>query len=215
MGCTGRFPGDEVVRVADDELFGPDGTQEPPSPPFFADPLSGLVTGSLFSDTTSVADVSALYPDYVYTPAAARLRRRAPAAPPRQTGPLQAAGTPAAIPVAAPLAKSFPRRPPAARGTPAVTAPARIAPVRPIPTQTGWPTRQAGAALTGRAARTERAAAASGRTQSTAKRDRRASAGCSIFLVLIVILVVVFVVLGIVLGHSTGGTSGFSTGGGG
>jgi hypothetical protein len=201
--------------VADDELFGPDGTQEPPSPPFFSDPLSGLVTGELFSDTTSVADVSALYPDYVYTPAAARLRRRNPVAPTRQTGPLQAAGTPAAIPVAAPLAKSFPRRPPAARGTPAVTAPARFAPVRPIPPETGWPSRPAGAALTGRAARTDRAAAASGRDPSTTKRDRRASAGCSIFLVLIVILVVGFVVLGIMLGHGSAGTSGLDTGGGG
>ncbi|WP_137813855.1 hypothetical protein [Gandjariella thermophila] len=32
--------------MADDALFGPDGTQDPPPPPAFPDPLAGLVTGA-------------------------------------------------------------------------------------------------------------------------------------------------------------------------
>lgn len=32
--------------VADDALFGPDGTQDPPPPPVLPDPLAGLVTGA-------------------------------------------------------------------------------------------------------------------------------------------------------------------------
>jgi hypothetical protein len=32
--------------VADDALFGPDGTQDPPPPPVLSDPLAGLITGA-------------------------------------------------------------------------------------------------------------------------------------------------------------------------
>jgi hypothetical protein len=205
--------------VADDELFGQDGTQPPPAPPFLSDPLSGLVTGQLFSDTTAVADVSAKYSDFVYTPAA-RFRGRRPAAPTRTTGPLQAAGAPAAIPVAEGLpARSGmqDRRPPAARGTPAPIPPARVAPVtpvRPAPSRTpptGWPsarTQPTGVSArpaTGRPGTTGRPAQA-----QPYRRQRRAGAGCSIFLLLIVIMVVAFVVLGILLGH--GGSGGFGGG---
>jgi hypothetical protein len=208
--------GDEVVTVADDELFGQDGTQPPPAPPFLSDPLSGLVTGQLFSDTTAIADVSALYPDYVYTPVA-RGRTRRSAAPTRTTGPLRAAGAPDAIPVAEPFSGrsgTQQRRPPAARGTPMPIAPAQVAPVtpvRPAPSrtpQTGWPSARTSTAG-GMSARPATGRPGTGRpTQLPYRRQRRAGAGCSIFLLLIVIMVIAFVVLGILLGHSGPGGSG-------
>jgi len=72
-----------VVKVADDELFGPDGTQAPPAPPFLSDPLAGLVTGVLFSDTTSVADVVPAFVVDPVAPSVTRARRRAAPGPAR------------------------------------------------------------------------------------------------------------------------------------
>ncbi|HEY0807514.1 MAG TPA: hypothetical protein VGD84_20780, partial [Pseudonocardiaceae bacterium] len=64
-----------MVEVADDELFGPDGTQPPPAPPFLSDPLAGLVTGSLFADTTAGPESEVAGP-YLNTTAATSSARR-------------------------------------------------------------------------------------------------------------------------------------------
>jgi hypothetical protein len=195
-----------VVEVADDELFGPDGTQPSPAPPFLSDPLAGLVTGALFADTTAGPEFEVAGP-YLNTNAATsparRPRARTTPARATQGRPLQAATSPDAIPVAAPLsARSATQH--AVRPNP--TAPARITPIRPAPPRvapaTWQPPRTARPGTPGRPAP---APASARRTR------RRAGAGCSFFLVLIVIVVIAFVVLGIVLGRGTGG---FGLGGG-
>ena len=190
--------------MADDELFGPDGTQPPPAPPFLSDPLAGLVTGALFADTTAGPEFEVAGPYLSTTAATSPARRpRARATPARATQgrSLQAATSPDAIPVAAPLsARSATQH--AVRPNP--TAPARITPIRPAPPRV--------APATWQPPRSARPGTRPAPAPASARRTRRrAGAGCSFFLVLIVIVIVAFVVLGIVLGKGTGG---FGLGGG-
>ncbi|MGM1060964.1 hypothetical protein [Saccharothrix sp. Mg75] len=61
--------------------FGPDGTQEPPPPPLFADPLAGLVTGEAAHRSAAVTPVAVPPPVVVppvAVPPAPRRARRAP-----------------------------------------------------------------------------------------------------------------------------------------
>jgi len=200
---------DEVVKVADDELFGPDGTQAPPAAPFLSDPLAGLVTGVLFSDTTSVADVVPTFVVDPVTPSATRARRRAAPAPTR-TGaqPLTAATSPAASAVAAPLSSKpgiQQSRPPATRATQIGSQPTTYAPARPAPPRTSpanWQTTRPPPARRGTPGRPVPPP-----VRQAPVRRRRANSGCSLILVVFVVLVIAFVVLGILVGHGTG--SGF------
>jgi hypothetical protein len=199
-----------VVKVADDELFGPDGTQPPPAPPFLPDPLAGLVTGMLFSDTTSVADVVPTFIVDPVAPSATRARRRTAAGPARTTAqPLTAATSPAASAVAAPLSAKpgiERSRPPATRATQIGSQPTTYAPARPAPPRTspaGWQDTRPPPARRGTPGRPVPPPA----RQAPVRRQRRAGAGCSLVLVVFVLLVIAFVVLGFVVGHGTG--SGF------
>jgi cell division septation protein DedD len=118
---------------------------------------------------------------------------------------LQAATSPDAIPVAAPLSARSgiqQSRPPATRAAQMGSMPARIAPApartapaawqqprtvpRPPPARRGTPARPAPVPARSVPAR------------------RRAGAGCSFFLVLLVIMVIAFIVLGIVVDHGSG-----------
>jgi hypothetical protein len=178
---------DEVVRVADDWWFGPDGTQPPPTPPLLSDPLSGLVTGELFSDTTSVADVVPTVVIEPVTRAATRFRSRTPVGQSRAAArPLQASGSPDAIPVAAPLS----RRLPPAGGNPGYTVPVRVAPVTP---RTPPPGRRSGRLPAGTPAP----------VAPIRENNRRSSVGV-VLLWVFVAVVVAIIVLGIVYGHRSG-----------
>jgi hypothetical protein len=198
-----------VVKVADDELFGPDGTQAPPAPPFLSDPLAGLVTGVLFSDTTAVADVVPTFVVDPVAPSATRARRRTAAAPARSGAqPLTAATAPAASAVAAPLSAKpgiQQSRPPANRATQIGSQPTTYAPARPAPPRTSpanWQNTRPPPALRGTPGRPVPPPA-----RQAPVRRRRAGAGCSLILVVFVVLVIAFVVLGVLVGHGTG--SGF------
>jgi hypothetical protein len=193
--------------MANDELFGPDGTQPLPADQPWPDPLGGLVTGSAYTDP---GDTPYLTPLWVAqaAPKAAAARRRPPAAARRPTAPGVAtsgaltlgAVTPAATPVAAalPSMSRQERRPSVARTTPVpVVPPTRNLQARPVP-----------------AARAGQRATAAPRSPASSPVNRRSGAGCSVFLLVIVVLVIAFVVLGVVLGHSDGTTGGFGPGGG-
>src|SRR6266568_4580715 len=110
--------------MADDELFGLDGTQSPPPPPLEIDPLAGLLTGSVFADRTSEPESAVAGPGPgTAAPVAAARRLRPRTTPTRVTTarPLQAATSPDEIKVAAPLSAKpgvQQSRPPAARATP-------------------------------------------------------------------------------------------------
>jgi hypothetical protein len=201
-----------VVDVADDELFGPDGTQAPPVTPFLADPLAGLVTGSVFADTTAGPEFETVGPDVAAATATSPARRPGVRTPPPRTikgrpqaRTLQPATSPDAIPVAAPLSAraGIPQsRPPAARATPMGATPTRVTPIRPAPPRVA----PAGWQPTPRTPRTPPAGRGTpdlGPRRTAASR-RSTGAGCSFLLVLIVVMVIAFVILGIALGH--GGT---------
>jgi cobalamin biosynthesis Mg chelatase CobN len=209
-----------VVTVADEEWFGPDGTQAPPADPMWQDPLGGLVTGSSYLDP---GDTPCLTAEWVAqaAPEAVAARRRLPAKGARRPG---GAGAPGAMtPQATAVAASLPsmtrqqRRPTTAaptqvamvpparnlqsraeqlRNMQARNTPARVAPARNLPAggiqRRGQPKQQ---------------------PQQQAVRQRKAGAGCSIFVLIVVVMVIAFIVLGIVLGH--GDTSGGFGGGGG
>lgn len=191
-----------MVEVADSEWFGLDGTQPPPPPPVEPDPLAGLVTGIFFAEPVVTPETTANPAENptAATPQTARRLYARPARPAErpQARPLQPASSPDAIPVAAPLSarsgvqKSKPPATTASRigtqpGRVAPAAPARVAPVNWQPPRSA-PTR------------------ATPRRPAPVPARRRADAGCSFFLLIIVILVIAFVVLGIVLGHGSGGT---------
>jgi hypothetical protein len=191
--------------VADDELFGLDGTQPPPPPPFDPDPLAGLVTGILYADPEVIPELEFIPGVTTATPAAYRRTRR-PTQPRSTTArPLQAATSPDAIPVAAPLSAKpgiQQSRPPATRATPMGTTPARIAPAPARVTPAGWQQpRTAPRPPPARRGTPGRPAPIPARSVPS---RRRAGGGCSLFLLLLVIMVIAFVVLGIVLGHGTG-----------
>lgn len=194
--------------MADDELFGPDGTQAPPAPPFLSDPLAGLVTGMLFSDTTAVADVVPTFVVDPVIPSVTRLRRRVAPGPARTSGqPLTAATSPAASAVAAPLSAKpgiQQSRPPATRATQIGSQPTTYAPARPAPPRTSPATWQDTRPPPARRGTPGRPVPPPAR-QAPVLRQRRAGAGCSLILVVFVVLVVAFVVLGILVGRGTGG----------
>lgn len=204
MECTGRWGAcrscDEVVTVANDELFGPDGTQPLPADRPWPDPLGGLVTGSAYTDPGDTPYLTAPWVAQAAPEAAVR-RRQPTVAVRRPTG----AGAPgAATPVATPVAAALPfpsrqqRRPSVARPTPMpVVPPARSPQARTVP-----------------AGGVQRRAPAAPQLPARLPVNRRSGAGCSIFLLVIVVLVIAFVVLGVVLGHSDGTTGGFGPGGG-
>lgn len=180
MECTGVLPADdEVVTVADDALFGQDGTQPPPPPPLLGDALAGLVTGYLFSDTTIAAPDETHWKQEALPPARAEVRRARPVARRPVTPPPSGSVTPAQFAVAAPL----PSRPPAEKRP---TVP-RTAPVRPAPAA-GANRRQT--------------------IGSQAPAKRSGGAGCAILLIAVLVIVGVFVVLGVLLGHGDAGLTG-------
>jgi hypothetical protein len=201
-----------VVAVADNELFGPDGTQSLDVPPLLSDPLGGLVTGFVFSDTTVAAPPPAQAAPLAAASPTQQARRRTAPVVRRPTG----ASAPGAMtPTATPVAASLPsrpkeiRRPTVARPiampvTPPVTNAPRRNPVARNPPAGGmtWqPPPSSRQAPTGRQAPT------SAYTRSPSR--RRAGLGCSMFVLIMIVLVAVFVVLGVVLGHgSTGFTGG-------
>jgi hypothetical protein len=206
-----------VVTVADEEWFGPDGTQAPAADPQWPDPLGGLVTGASYVDPGDTPYLTAAWVAQAAPEAVAR--RRPPARAARRPG---GAGAPGAItPQATAVAASLPsmtkqqRHPTTAaptqvpivpptrdlqsrsqqlRNMQARNTPARVAPARSLPAggiqRRGQPQQQA-----------------------VRVKQRKAGAGCSIFVLIIVVVVIAFIVLGIVLGH--GDTSGGLSGGGG
>lgn len=190
--------------MADGEWYF-DGTQLPPAPPFVPDPLAGLVTGELFTDPAAIPEVAAADAGPGTTTASKapqRLYARSGRPTERpQARPLRPATAPAAIPVAAPLSARSgvqSNRPPAAPTAQIGSTPRRIAPaaparVAPVNWQSNRPVQRTPPARRGAQGRP-----AAGQYRAPA---RRAGAGCSIFLVIIVIVVIAFVVLGIVLGH--------------
>jgi hypothetical protein len=194
-----------VVTVADDDLFGADGTQSLPPMPLLPDPLGGLVTGSLFSDTIvplTTAETPAAVAAQAAAPAA-RDRRRVvqPTGSRRTAGQQPGATTPTAIPVAESLpgGRKENRRPPVVRATTpiAVTQPLRNTPAR--------NTTPRNVAAGTQSARTP----AGTRPAPGIRTSRRsAGAGCAMFLVIVIVLVTIFVVLGVVLGHGNTGLSG-------
>jgi hypothetical protein len=191
--------------VADDELFGLDGTQSPPPPPFESDPLAGLVTGSVYAAPEVIPEVE--YVPGVLTATTSAYRRTRRTTQPRSTTarPLQAATSPDAIPVAAPLSVRSgiqQSRPPATRAAPMGSTPARIAPAPARVTPVGWQQpRTAPRPPPARRGTPGRPAPIPARSVPA---RRRAGGGCSLFLLLLVIMIIAFVVLGIVLGHGTG-----------
>ena len=165
--------------MADEALFGPDGTQPLPPDPVLPDPLGGLVTGFTFADL--VADTPIIVPPVVpvVTPAPA-VRR--PAAGVKRPATRSAAAPPAPIPVA----QGLPSRPRQVRQPQPATRPGLI-PVAPGVRGRPVPNRPAPPARVGIQPR------------------RRSGAGCSVFLFLVVLLLFGFIVLGIVFGHTAGG----------
>jgi len=194
--------------VADDELFGPDGTQPPPAPPFLSDPLAGLVTGSLFADTTAGPESEVAGP-YLSTTAATSSARRPQGSRHARTchpGPA-ACRRPRHRTRSRWPHRCRPARPANTRSAPNPSAPARITPIRPAPPRvapaTWQPPRSAPRTPPARPGTRGRPAPA---PASTVRPRRRAGGGCSFLLVLIVVMVIAFVVLGILLGHGTGGS---------
>lgn len=194
--------------MADDELFGLDGTQAPPPPPFQSDPLAGLVTGSLYANPEVIPELEFI-PGVTTATTSSSYRRgvRRPTQPRSTTArPLQAATSPDAIPVAAPLSAKpgiQQSRPPATRATQMGSMPARIAPAPARVAPAGWQQpRTAPRPPPARRGTPGRPAPIPAR--SVPARRRAGGGGCSLFLLLIVIMVIAFVVLGIVLGHGTG-----------
>ncbi|HEX5116607.1 MAG TPA: hypothetical protein VFW65_15530 [Pseudonocardiaceae bacterium] len=191
--------------VADYDEFGADGTQPLPPPQLLPDPLGGLVTGSLFSDTIvplTVAETPAAAAQAA-APATQARRRTVQATGSRRTvGPQPGATTPTAIPVAESLpggGRRENRRQTVVRATTpiAVTPPLRNTPAR--------NTTARNVSSGTRSARTP----ASARPAPAIRTSRRsAGAGCAMFLVIVIVLVTIFVVLGVVLGHGNTGLSG-------
>jgi hypothetical protein len=192
-----------VVTVADDELFGADGTQPLPASPALPDPLGGLVTGYLFSDNTAgplvpIAEQQAAQVNAV----AAEVRRRATAPVTGRRSSAPGAVTPDAIAPAEslPSRQRETRRPTAPRPTANRATQVPVAPAvnrRPAATRPTAPAASAQAA--GRNP-------AMSRPAPGMQPRRSGGGGCAVMVVVIVLVVVVFVVLGVVLGH---GSSGF------
>ncbi len=184
--------------MADDEMFGADGTQPLPASPPLPDPLGGLVTGYLFSDNTAgPLDPVAEQQSAQATAASAAVRRRTAAGAPRRSS-APGAVTPDAIPVAEalPSRQREVRRPTAARPTAVPVAPT-------VNRRNVAPRPQSAPASTARAAGRDPAMS---RPVPGMRQRRTAGAGCALFVIVIVLLILVFVVLGAVLGH---GGSGF------
>jgi hypothetical protein len=193
-----------VVTVADYDLFGADGTQSLPPLPLLPDPLGGLVTGSLFSDTIvplTTAEIPAAAAKAA-APVAQDRRRVVQSTGSRRTVSQQSGAT---TPTAIPVAESLPggrrenRRPTVVRATTpiAVTPPLRNTPAR------NTTPRNVSAGT--QSARTP----AGVRPAPGIRTSRRsAGAGCAMFLVIVIVLVTIFVVLGVVLGHGNTGLSG-------
>jgi hypothetical protein len=174
-----------VVTVADDALFGQDGTQPPPPPPLLGDALAGLVTGYLFSDTTIAAPDETHWKQEALPPARVEVRRARPVAARRvAVTPPSGSVTPAQFAVAAPLPSRLPaeKRP---------TVP-RTTPVKPAPPARANQRKTIG---------------------SQAPTKRSGGAGCAIFLIMVLVIIGVFVVLGVLLGHGDAGLSGGGGGG--
>lgn len=172
--------------MANDELFGADGTQPlPPAPPL-GDPLSGLVTGYLFADDTAAPVLPAEEP-VARARAQAEVARRRTAAPSRS---VRSVAPGAVTPDAIPLAESLPSRPRQVPRAPADVRRAQPVPSRPTVVQ---PVRQASVT---RSPGVPPAATGSRRT---------AGLGCAVFVIVAVLLVVLFVVLGAVYGHGNAG----------
>lgn len=106
------------------EFFGLDGTQPLPTPPVLPDPLSGLVTGSTFTDPVDILGPVTAPPPPPPVTAAAGQRRRTSATTARTR--TSGATTPTAIPVAA----SLPTRPVRRPTTPPATRTTPVPPVR-------------------------------------------------------------------------------------
>lgn len=176
--------------MADDDLFGPDGTQPLPAAPFLPDPLSGLVTGSVLRDTTvpvsRTAEPEEAPPEVRQAVEAVRRQLRQPA---QRRSSAPGATTPNAIPVA----ESLPSRPRQARRPAATVRPTEV-PLTPAARRQPPP------------ARTVSAAGPLPRTAPVA--PARRGSGCGLFLVVVLLLLVAFVVLGVVLGHGPGGFGG-------
>jgi hypothetical protein len=194
-----------VVTVADDELFGPDGTQALPPEPLLPDPLGGLVTGVAFSDNTAgpLPTVEWLATPFA-APAAAVRRRTTQAGARRPVNPVTGATTPTAIPVA----QALPSRPAEARRPTVANRPAAMPVAQPFRNS---PARDTTARNV--AARPATASARSAPSRPAVARPapatrRSGGAGCGVFLVIVIVLIAVFVVLGLVLGHGGGGLSG-------
>jgi hypothetical protein len=202
-----------VVTVADEEWFGPDGTQAPAADPQWPDPLGGLVTGSSYVDPGDTPYLTAAWVAQAAPEAVAR-RRPPPRAArrPSTTGAItpQATAVAASLPsmtrqqrhptTAAPTqvpmvppTRNLQSRSQQVRTMQARNTPARVAPARNLPAggiqRRGQP------------------------QQAIRTQNRKAGAGCSIFVLIVVVLVIAFIVLGIVLGH--GDTSGGFSGSGG
>lgn len=184
--------------MADDELFGADGTQPLPPPPVLPDPLGGLVTGELFSDTTVAATVAEQAPAAAAATPAEQARRRTVQATATRRPVRSAPGatTPTAIPVAESLPSRTRERRPARAITPVAVTPA---PVRNTPAPNAA-TRTVSSGRTPAGVRPAPGTRAPGR--------RSAGAGCAMFLVIVIVLVTVFIVLGVVLGHGNTGFTG-------
>src|SRR6266700_1725395 len=117
--------------MADDELFGLDGTQSPPPPPLEIDPLAGLLTGSVFADRTSEPESAVAGPGPGTVAPAAAARRLRPRTAPTRVTPARPA-PPRVSPAGWQPPRSMPRPPPARRGAPGrpAQAPGRSVPSR-------------------------------------------------------------------------------------
>ncbi|HKN99856.1 MAG TPA: hypothetical protein VJX10_22235, partial [Pseudonocardiaceae bacterium] len=112
--------------MADDELFGADGTQPLPPPPLLPDPLGGLVTGALFSDTTAVVTAVEQAPAAQAATPVEQARRRTVQATATRRPARSAPG--ATTPTAIPVAESLPSRPKESRRPTRATTPVAVNP---------------------------------------------------------------------------------------
>lgn len=171
--------------MADEGLFGLDGTQPLPADPLLPDPLGGLVTGSTFTYVDSQDYVPQPPVPLVAPPPPVQARRRPTAGVKR---PAARSAPPAAPPAAIPVAQSLPIRQRTPRQTSA-TRPAVVPVARPGTNRPAAPPRPY-------------------RPIQETRRRRSGGAGCSMFLLIVVILVFGFIILGLFLGHNGSGFGG-------